>query len=327
MGTGPIASTAPTPARLRTFRPLLAACERRLAEAVADGVPEVADPALQTLAAGGKRVRPLLVFCAGGGSDSDEVHLVSAATAVELVHMATLVHDDLIDGATMRRGLPTVVDARGAETAIQTGDFLFACAFAELTTTGSAPGVRALAQAALALSQGEMDQQRAAFDLSLGEDAYLERCRRKTAALFAVACRLGAVVSGASPEATERLTAFGENVGIAFQIFDDILDLAGAPAATGKRRGTDLRDGTVTLPVILALGIEPGLAVEVEAAHRGADLEALCDRLAGHRGLELARTRALDFVAAARDSLEGDVGNADTDAMLAVADAVVDRYQ
>ena len=272
-------------------------------------------------------MRPLLVFCAGAGSDANEEHLVSAATAVELVHMATLVHDDLIDGATMRRGLPTIVDSRGAEAAIQTGDFLFACAFAELTRTGSPPAVRALAQAALALSQGEMDQQRAAFDLSLGEDAYIERCRRKTAALFAVACRLGAVVTGASPEATERLTAFGENVGLAFQIFDDILDLAGAPATTGKRRGADLRDGTVTLPVILALGIEPRLAREVEAARAGSDLEALCDRLAQHRGLELARTRALEFVAAARDSLDGDIGGADGVAMLAVADAVVDRYQ
>lgn len=324
-------STAPLPPRVQPMTPLLALCEERLRTAVSGHADEVGIPAADTLAAGGKRVRPLLVFCAAPRAALTEEavrgRLLSAAAAVELVHMATLVHDDLLDGATMRRGRPTVAQSLGAERAVSTGDFLFARAFGELTRTGSPEAVSALAGAALHLSQGEIDQQRAAFDLTLTEEAYLSRCRRKTAALFSVACRLGAQVGGAGPEAVERLAAFGENVGMAFQIFDDILDLAGAPAATGKRRGTDLRDGTVTLPVILALGIEPGLAVGIEAAHGGGDLEALCDRLAGHRGLELARTRALDFVAAARDSLDGDVGNADTEAMLAVADAVVDRYQ
>ena len=124
---------------------------------------------------------------------------------------------------------------------MSTGDFLFARAFGELTRTGSAPAVSALAGAALDLSQGEIDQQRAAFDLDLTEDAYLARCRRKTAALFSVACRLGAADRRRwARRRTERLAAFGENVGMAFQIFDDILDLAGSPAATGKRRGTDL---------------------------------------------------------------------------------------
>src|SRR4029079_11356329 len=132
-------------------------------------------------------------------------------------------------------------------------------------------------------------QQRAAFDLGLSEAAYLARCRRKTAALFSVACRLGAQMGGASPEAEERLAAFGENVGMAFQIFDDILDLAGSPEVTGKRRGTDLCDGTVTLPVILAMRLEPALRDEVAKACEGPGLEALCDRLAAHPALGMAR--------------------------------------
>ena len=172
-----------------------------------------------------------------------------------------------------------------------------------------------------------MAQQRAAFDLSLTEEAYLARCRRKTAALFSVACRLGALIGGAGPQATARLAAFGENVGMAFQIFDDILDLAGAPATTGKRRGTDLCDGTVTLPVIIALQLEPALRPHVADACEGPGLEHLCDRLAAHPALEIARERALAFVAAARRAVEeGPCDGADVAALREIADGVVDRF-
>ena len=324
-------STAPLPPLVRPMTPLLALCEQRLRDAVAGHAAQVAGPAEDTLAAGGKRVRPLLVFCAAPQGALIEAgrreNLLSAGAAVELVHMATLVHDDLLDGATMRRGRPTVAMSLGAERAVSTGDFLFARAFGELTRAGSARAVSALAAAALDLSQGEMDQQRAAYDLDLTEDAYLSRCRRKTAALFSVACRLGAMVGGAGRDAEDRLAAFGENVGMAFQIFDDILDLAGAPAVTGKRRGTDLCDGTVTLPVILALQLEPGLRAEVASACEGPQLEALCDRLAAHQGLRIARERALAFVAAARRAIEeGPADGADVPALLEIADGVVDRY-
>lgn len=324
-------SAAPMPAVVQTLVPLLGLCEERLRHAVAGHAREVARPAADTLAAGGKRVRPLLVFCAAPraalADPAVRDDLLSAAAAVELVHMATLVHDDLLDGATLRRGRPTVAQELGPDRAISTGDFLFARAFAELTRTRSPRAVQALAGAALDLSQGEMDQQRAAFDYALTEQAYLSRCRRKTAALFSVACRLGAAVGGAGPEVEERLAAFGENVGMAFQIFDDILDLAGAPAATGKRRGTDLCDGTVTLPVILALRLEPDLQRHVAGASRGPGLEELCDRLAAHPALELARERALAFVAAARQAIQdGPADGADVAALLEIADGVVDRY-
>lgn len=318
-------------AAVAAFRPLLAECEAFLAQAVAGYRRELADPAADTLAAGGKRIRPLLVFCCAPNEalhDRDRrAALVQAAAAVELVHMATLVHDDLLDDAGLRRGRPTVAAAHGPATAIGTGDFLFARAFGVLTETERPDAVRHLATAALGLSRGEMDQNQAAFDLDLSEGDYLARCRRKTGALFAVACRLGALIGGADAAAQENLATFGDHVGLAFQIFDDILDVAGSPEQTGKRRGTDLRDGTVTLPVIYALRHEPALRQAIGAAGSDADREALCDHLARHPGTAAARERALAYVSAARAAVEeGPTGGATTAALREIADGVVDRY-
>lgn len=283
-------------------------------------------PASDTLAAGGKRLRPLLVFCSAPDRRRNESALVSAATAVELVHMATLVHDDIIDRAALRRGRPTVAQAHGDDVALRVGDFLFARAFAELTRTGRPRAVQALAASALDLSRGELLQQAAEHDLDLAESAYLERCWGKTASLFSVCCRLGAMIGGADRETEDRIAAFGEHVGLAFQIFDDILDITGSPEATGKRRGTDLRDGTVTLPVILAMRTDPGLRVRIAAVqHDDGDVDALCDYLASHPGTTAARERALAYVAAARESVASISGVA-TRALLTIADGVVDRY-
>lgn len=321
-------STAPPVyAFVKPLRPWLVQCEEMLARYAGGHVPEVSGPAMDTLVAGGKRVRPMLVFCASSGSEDDRPSLVAAAAAVELVHMATLVHDDLIDGATTRRGRPTVARAHGAEAAINVGDFLFARAFAELTRIGCPAAVSALADASLDLALGEMDQQRAAGDLGLTVDAYISRCRRKTGALFSVACRLGAMLSDASEEAQLRLAAFGTHVGVAFQILDDILDLSGSPSETGKRRGTDILSGTVTLPQILAIAEDPAVAVEIERVTAGGEgLDDLCDRLSAHPGTAAARQRALDEVALATDALDGDIGGADADALRTMACGVVDRY-
>jgi geranylgeranyl pyrophosphate synthase len=304
----------------------LGACEARLAAIVANGITEVAVPGTATLSAGGKRLRPLLVFaCAGTGrAPSDAV--VRAAAAVELVHMATLVHDDLLDGATMRRGRETVASSHGADAAVQVGDYLFAQAFAELAGAEEPGAVEILAAAALDLSKGELAQGRAAFDVLLAEGAYLDRVRRKTASLFGAACRLGAMLGGGSADVQARLTAFGEAVGMAFQIFDDILDVTGSPASTGKRRGADLRDGTVTLPMIYAIQAEPKLALVIRDVADDDAIEQLCDRLARHAGVAQARERALAYVDDARRVLVGPLDGADRAALLLVANGVVDRY-
>ncbi len=239
--------------------------------------------------------------------------------------MATLVHDDIIDHAAMRRGRPTVAQAQGADAALRVGDFLFARAFSELARAGQPRAVQALAESSLDLSRGELLQQAAEHDLDLTEAAYLERCWGKTASLFAVSCRLGALVGGADRDVEDRVAAFGEHVGLAFQIFDDILDLTGDPAKTGKRRGADLRDGTITLPVILAMQDDPSIRERVAQVDGDADIEALCDLLATHPGTRDARERALGYVAAARDAV-CDVDQVATQALLTIADGVVDRY-
>ena len=171
---------------------------------------------------------------------------MAAGVAVELVHMATLVHDDLIDGAEFRRGRASAWSAYGPEAAKAAGDYLFARAFAELAATGDEHAVTLLADAALCLARGEAMQRRQAHDPDTSVEDYLERCSLKTGKLFEAACLLGA------GRAWRHLGTFGLSLGIAFQITDDILDCSGQTVETGKIAGVDLREGTPTLPLILA---------------------------------------------------------------------------
>jgi geranylgeranyl pyrophosphate synthase len=246
------------------------------------------------LSAGGKRLRPLLVFFA---TPPDESPSVAAGVAVELVHMATLVHDDVIDGAEFRRGRASAWSAYGPAAARATGDYLFARAFAELAATGDEKAVSLLAQAALCLARGEAMQRRQTHNPDTTVEAYLERCGLKTGKLFEAACLLGAGDGGAD------LGAFGLALGIAFQITDDILDCAGETVETGKIAGVDLREGTPTLPLILA-------AREDEVVRRalaGGPTEGALVRVAATGALDQSREIALDYARRARASLNGEL--------------------
>src|SRR5881398_654552 len=223
----------------------LDALEELLARSVATHPGLVAAVGNEALAAGGKRLRPALVFLS---APPGEAPPLAAGVAVELVHMATLVHDDLIDRAHFRRGKAAAWSVYGADAARATGDYLFARAFAELTATGDADAVRVLADATLRLARGEALQRTQTHDPSTTVDAYLERCALKTGKLFEAACRLG----GGPGE-------FGLALGVAFQIADDILDCAGETVETGKIAGTDLREGTPTLPLLLAAREDPAV--------------------------------------------------------------------
>jgi geranylgeranyl pyrophosphate synthase len=295
-----------------------------LLEEIASGHGEaLGQHAASTLAAGGKRLRPVLVFVCAGSAES--VDLVRAGAAVELLHMATLVHDDVLDRAPMRRGRPTVFWSAGRGAATATGDFLFSRAFAQLAATGSAAAVKALSDASSSLARGELMQRDDAFSPDVTEARYLERCTLKTGKLFEAACRLGAVLGDPGEDAADALGRFGDRIGLAFQLFDDVLDLSGPPDQTGKSRGTDLLDGTVTLPVIYAREEDPSLREARPAT--ATEAEALCDRIAATAALDRARERALEFVGDAKSILAAlSLADNQRSALNLVADGVVERY-
>jgi len=307
--------------------PLLERVERLLLDVASSHGSPLAGHAGATIAAGGKRLRPLLVILAAGPPRDDGDGLVRAAAAVELVHAATLVHDDVLDRASLRRGRPTVFATAGRSAATQAGDLLFARAFALLAANGRPRQVRALSDAGSALAQGELLQRADAFDATITLERYLRRCELKTARLFEAACVLGALEGTGTASLTEALREFGRRIGLAFQILDDVLDVAGPAERTGKHRGTDLLDGTVTLPFILARARDASLAeVDPRTIRTPAQAEAVCDRIAATGALDAARAAALEHVAAAKALVPADLVPPQRAALLRIADSVVARY-
>jgi geranylgeranyl pyrophosphate synthase len=307
---------------------LLEQSEQRLQQIAQSYAPPVRDYVDQTLAAGGKRLRPALVFLCAGGAWNERA-LLQAGTAIELLHMATLVHDDVLDRASLRRGRMTVYKGGGRPAATSTGDVLFSRAFTELCDTESEVAITALSQASAALARGELMQRADAWCDRISDTRYLQRCELKTGQLFEAACRLGAIFGAPTATNAEALGRFGSRVGLAFQILDDVLDVAGSVDHTGKHRGTDLLDGTVTLPLIIAR--------ELSASTSGLDIHAVrdapqraeevCDRIAATGALEQARERALAYVAEAKDILaQLMLDTRQVEALNKVCDQVVARY-
>jgi geranylgeranyl pyrophosphate synthase len=304
--------------------PLLDRVETLLRDEAAGHGPVLAQHAGATIAAGGKRLRPLLVILAAGAQPPRPEGLIRAAAAVELVHSATLVHDDVLDLAPLRRGRPTVFATAGREAATQTGDLLFARAFALLAANDRPGQVRALSDAGSALARGELLQRADAWDAAITLQRYLRRCELKTARLFEAACELGAIEAGEDPRA---LREFGRRIGLAFQILDDVLDVAGPAERTGKHRGTDLLDGTVTLPFILARARDPKLrALDPRTITEPEQAQAVCDRIAATGALDEARASALEHVAAAKTVVPAGLPARQRRALALVADGVVARY-
>jgi geranylgeranyl pyrophosphate synthase len=318
-----------------TLRRLMGRSEAHLEEVTAESGAPLAVHANATILAGGKRLRPLLVLIAaqsaGGpqpGPDGEQA-LVRAAVAVELVHSATLVHDDVIDGAALRRGQPTVAALAGREVAVATGDLLFSRAFAQLSLNRDIDQLQALSDASSALAVGELLQREDAYATHVPVERYLRRCELKTAALFEAACRLGALLAmEGSQLLADALGAFARRIGLAFQLLDDVLDVSGPVQHTGKSRGTDLLDGTVTLPFILARESDPELAaIELASLRTPRQAEELCDRIAATGALEKARDRALVLVEKAKKTLPASLPDGRGDLLSLVADAVVERYR
>jgi geranylgeranyl pyrophosphate synthase len=307
---------------------LLDRVEERLAALAVGHGPVLAEHASSTIAAGGKRLRPLLVVLAAGGEPDDPSELVTCAAAVELVHSATLVHDDVLDAAPLRRGMPTVWASGGRALAVATGDLLFSRAFSELAATGRLASVRALSRASSALAEGELLQREDAWNAAVAVDRYLYRCELKTARLFEAACELGALTTGGDGAHVAGLGAFGRRVGLAFQLLDDVLDVSGSAADTGKHRGTDLLDGTVTLPLILARQRDETLAeIDLRTITSPQQASDLCERIEATGALGDAQRQAKAMVDDAKAGLS-DLLLEDGQrlALDLVADSVVDRY-
>lgn len=302
--------------------------EARLTAIVQTRDPAATDAALTTLRAGGKRLRPLLVLTCGAIDDVDQARaeaLISAAACVELIHMATLVHDDVLDDADLRRGRPTVHASAGRAAALQTGDLLFALAFEELTRAGDAQQVRALSNASSGLAQGELLQREDAWDASITHERYLLRCTLKTARLFEAAAHLGAYAGG-RPQLAEPLGAFGAKVGLAFQLADDVLDVVASTQQLGKTRGADLLDGTVTLPLILAAQSDPELSrLDLRAIATPQQAAEICDRIAATGAPDEVNAEARRLVAEAKSLLGPEISAQERQIFESIADQAVGR--
>ncbi len=305
---------------------VMARVERRMASVAAGYGQALGRHAGETISAGGKRLRPLLVCLAAGVPPPDSDVLVHAAVAVELVHGATLVHDDVLDGSGLRRGRPTVLAVGGRKMATATGDLLFSRAFAELATAESLPAVRVLSRASSELALGELMQRADAWRTDVSVGRYLERSRLKTAVLFRAACELGGLAANGSGSGVASLAAFGELIGLAFQLFDDVLDVCGAPERTGKPRGADLLDGTITLPLIEARSRDGELgSLELSTVRSTTEAARVCERIAATGALDVVRVRALELVRRAKSVLP-ELSQKQRRALELVADGVVERY-
>jgi geranylgeranyl pyrophosphate synthase len=278
--------------------------------------------AAATVAAGGKRLRPLLVYLCAPEAGRARENVLLAGAAIELIHSATLVHDDVLDRAALRRGRPTVWARDGELVATATGDFLFAQAFLLLTETGDMAAVTELARCTLGLARGEAMQVEQSRQPRTTPEAYLERCGLKTGLLFATAAALGGRLGGLGEEACSHLRAYGHALGLAFQIADDVLDCAGSIESTGKPLGTDLLDGTTTYPLLVAAAADPVVAHAVEhGPASGAVLDVLA-RVADTGAITRSRELAHAYARQASEALDEDL---DTHPLRAVARGVVDR--
>ncbi len=265
------------------------------------------------LKAGGKRLRPVFVLLAGRFGSYDLERLLRVAVPLELIHMATLVHDDVIDDAETRRGQLTVKSKWDNRIAMYTGDYIFAKALTVATELENPRIHRILSNAIVQMCIGEMEQIRYFYRHDQTVRNYLLRIRRKTALLIAISCQLGAIAAGAPEQAVRKLYAFGYNVGMAFQIRDDILDLTGTEEVIGKPPGSDLKQGNITLPVICAMRdpvIRSRIVPWLERLKDGdsttlSELPAILDRIRDSEGLREADRLSQRFIDKAIASLEG----------------------
>ena len=285
----------------------------RINQAIVDSmqsrVPLIPQLAGHIIAAGGKRIRPMLVLAAArmcGYTGSRQINL---AAAVEFIHTASLLHDDVVDDSDLRRGNATANVIWGNEASVLVGDFLFSRAFQLMVADGSLDVLSCLANASAVISEGEVLQLETSKDITTSEDAYLDVITAKTAALFSAACRVGGLVANRPQAELEALDGFGRDLGIAFQLVDDALDYTSHQATMGKNVGDDFREGKITLPVILAVrrGDEDECGFWRRCMEQGrqgdGDLAQAMALIERHDAIEDTINRARHYGQKARDGL------------------------
>jgi geranylgeranyl pyrophosphate synthase len=307
--------------------------ETRIAKASSIGIPLVNDLVHDIVTAGGKRLRPLVLLLAGRGFHYDLDRLITAAAGVELLHTASLVHDDSIDGAAIRRGRPTLNAKLGTSAVIMLGDFLFAQAAILAADTGVPRVVAAFSRALGDICDGQLREMFSAHRLDQTTEEYELRIYGKTASLFAASTEMGAILGNAPEEAIAELRNFGSDIGMAFQILDDILDLRGDSHDLGKPAGNDLKQGTITLPVMLYWqSLDPEspegqrlAAVASGESDRAADFAAVIEAVRESEAIERALATAESYVERAKQRLSV-VPDAETRSNLAqIADYMLIR--
>jgi octaprenyl-diphosphate synthase len=227
--------------------------DKVIARRLESGVPLVAEVSRYIISAGGKRLRPALLLLVSRALDYDGAQRFNLAAVVEFIHTATLLHDDVVDASTLRRGRATANESFGNPASVLVGDFLYSRAFQMMLDAGQMRIMEILADATNVIAEGEVLQLMNMHDAALDEAGYLRVIRSKTAKLFEASARLGAVLAGAAPEVEQACANYGQALGTAFQVIDDVLDYDGKAGEMGKNLGDDLREGKATLPLIAAM--------------------------------------------------------------------------
>ena len=307
----------------------LEAVDRVIRDRLQSEVALVSTVADYIVTGGGKRLRPvlLLLFARAHGADHDARRHVLAAV-VEFIHTATLLHDDVVDESTLRRGQQTANSVFGNAASVLVGDFLYSRAFQMMVSAGEMTIMQVLADATNIIAEGEVLQLMNSRDASLDETRYLQVIRYKTAKLFEAAARLGAMIAGADAEEIARAAEYGMRLGTAFQVIDDVLDYAGNAVETGKNLGDDLREGKVTLPLIHVMnhGNEAQRTMVRSAIETGdGDFAAIAQAVAATGALDYARSQALEEAQHARACAENLTPSVYRDALLELTSIAVDR--
>ncbi|MHC8508538.1 MAG: polyprenyl synthetase family protein [Rhodospirillales bacterium] len=325
----------PRPASFEPLRALtiedLSGVNAVIVEKMASPVALIPQLAGHIVAAGGKRLRPMLTLASARLIGYAGRRHIPLAACVEFIHTATLLHDDVVDDSNLRRGLASANAVFGNKASVLVGDFLFSRAFELMVDDGSLRVLAILSRASAVIAEGEVLQLAVSNDTGTGEQAYLEVVEAKTAALFAAACRIGAVVAERPQAEEDALAAYGRNLGVAFQLTDDVLDYSARQAELGKTVGDDFADGKITLPVILAFhrGDEEERVFWrrclEDQDQRDDDLAHAQALLRRHGALDDALLRARHYAAVARDALGMFPESNHKAAMLELADFCIER--